>query len=541
MKKHLIILISFLLSLYNLAQENKKITANLKTDFENPKGTTFAVNDVQLAPVLLNIDPAKNIFENKIEKEILFFPEEQKNYGLVKTYNNGLIQTVQECYDQHRPLILSPDVIWLAICQGASIHVNENFKVLEDILFVQDKPKELIIRNDSLDYAAKHWESLIASLSDETKKYTKDDFYSFFVSNFSTTTYIHKTAYQVTLLETYKQTFEYIGESGCGIPTITLTGEKKDWEMILQKLTMLDKIGLSAWANNLKPLIQEFIAVKDGKINKLFWQDIYKNYSEYNAFYISGWIIKFFPYIKEGGPEEGKYDEKLQVTIHGEVLKPNPYLEGSDYLKSTLSTDNFPTGIACIPITWNNQLKGFTKKMEVYAGFFAIKQYPDKSLEPFITWVVSEENAQKAEHDLNGYPHFELKHSSDYWSPQVFDNPSDPAVYDTKRFKISDQSITYVHTYLYDALSKNSMFKKSDYENDTLTFEVLSNGKIGKVTFSNSTNKELNTYLEKLLKDLPEPWFPAMMHLTDAIQLMDEITDEEKIKIRVNSLVKILF
>ena len=119
MIRHILVLaILFFITACGQKQVNNEKSTSLITDFEKPKGVSFKVNDVEISDSLLKIDSAKLVFENKIGKEILFFPEEHTNYGLVNCPNNGLIQTIQECYDNHRPLVLTPDVIWLAICQG---------------------------------------------------------------------------------------------------------------------------------------------------------------------------------------------------------------------------------------------------------------------------------------------------------------------------------------------------------------------------------------------------------------------------------------
>ena len=180
------------LTLCGQGQVNNEKSKKLITNFKKPKGISFKVNDVKMADSLLKINTAQLVFENKIGKEILFFPDEQANFGLVNCLNNGLIQTIQECYDNHRPLVLTPDIIWLAICQGISIHINEHYDALKNVMFTEDKPDKITVRNDSLEYSAKHWKNLIASFANETKKYTHDDFYSFLVSEFTTTTAIEK-------------------------------------------------------------------------------------------------------------------------------------------------------------------------------------------------------------------------------------------------------------------------------------------------------------------------------------------------------------
>lgn len=520
-----------------LANETSGSSA-LFVDFQKPEGRNFSVSGVIMADSLLKVDTAKNIFENKIEKEVLFFPEEFKTYGLVNCPNNGLIQTIQECYDNHRPLILTPDVIWLAICQGVSIHINENYDSLKNSIFIGDKPDKIVVRNDSLEYNVKHWQNLISSFSNETKKYTNDDYYSFFVPEFSTTQKVNTVAYQITLLESYKKAFAYVAQSGCGIPSITITGEKQDWQAIYSKLDKLNGLGLSNWSENLKPIISEFINVIDGNVNVDFWQSIYKNASEYNAFYISGWIIKLFPYIKEKNFNTGVYDEKTDVTRLDEVYKPNEFLDGNRYLISTLSTDNFPSGVAKIEISWENLIKSYTKEMEVYAGFLAIRQYSDKTLEPFISWVVCEKDAKKPNHKLMRNKNMVLKHAYDYWSPSICKKPIEPAIYDIKRFKTQKESILHIESILQDSLFKSSNYKWINFSSDSVEFIVFSNGTIGEISLmGENRSKQLTEYIRKQLIELPEKWFPATAHPMDVMD--DSFSDEEnKILIKVNSKVK---
>ena len=502
------------------------------------QGVSFQVDDVEPADSLLKTDKARLVFENKLHKQISFFPEEFEHMEVVAFANNGLIQTVQECYDNHRPLVLTPDVIWLAICQGVSIHINEHYDSLKDIIFVKDKPSQIVVRNDSLGKGAKHWSKLINDFTQDTKQYTKDDFYSFFVPAFSTTTTIEKTAYQVTLLESFKKAFDYVAETGCGIPSIRVTGTEKDWQAILKKLDMLNQIGLGAWGNNLKPIVEEFVKVAADKPDPIFWKSIYKDASEYARFSISGWIIKFFPYIKEL-EEGGVYDAKREELRTGEILKPNPFFEGDDYLKSTLSTDNFPTGIAKVPVTWINHFTNETTRMEVFAGFFAIRQYEDGSLKPLISWAICEKDAKPVVHKLAVNEDLALKHQNDYWSPNFALEVTDSAIYDVSKLKTAFNSGVYLKCVLLEALLEEKVFPQESFLDDTVSIEVYSNGTVGKVRLLKSGNVQMEDYLTSFLKRLPKPWFPALAHPTDVLDLMDFPEEQDKVKIRVNSIVKV--
>lgn len=515
----------------------EKDSAILRQSFGNPKGISFEVDDVRKAPNPLKIFNAKKVLEKKLEKKVLFIPEAHNNLGFAPCADNGLVQTVHECYANHRPLVLSPDVIWLAICQGVSIHINEHIDSLESTIFVENKPKTLIARNDSLEYTATSWASLIDSLSIKTTQYTKANFYTFFVPEFSTTTAITKTAYQITLLNSYKKVFQYIGESGCGIPYITILGEKQDWQEILKKLDMLDKIGLSNWAKHLKPVIQEFINIFEGTKNKDFWKAIYKDASEYNGYFVSGWIIKFFPYIKE--ISNTSVIDKNGIELSSEIFVPNPFYEDDNYLTSTLSTDNFPASMVTVPLTWLNLFKDEKTEMELYAGFFAIKQYDDLSLEPLISWAICKKNAPKPNHIFPYEKHPSFPHQQKYWSPRFAEKLLMPAIYDIQQFKTYRESMKHIRQVLLDSLANNPLFPVADYKNKTLQLEILSNGTVAKVKLLGSKNKALVSNLSKLVKNLPASWAPALARPADVLHLMNVPETVKKMQIRVNSKVGI--
>jgi len=90
-----------------------------------------------------------------------------------------------------------------------------------------------------------------------------------------------------------------------------------------------------------------------------------------------------------------------------------------------------------------------------------------------------------------------------------------------------------------NSLQKNTTYKSTDYLNDTIQIEVLSNGKTAGLTMTKSKNTKLLEYINGLVKGLPEKWFPALAHPADVLDLVDFPDEENKIKVRTNSIVKI--
>ncbi|NDV69535.1 DUF4419 domain-containing protein [Dysgonomonas sp. 25] len=476
-----------------------------------PQGVTFAVDTVVPAESYLPEMPIDIALYRHTEMPVLTFPDEHRDMAVVGTYKNSLMTAINRAYSDHRPLILSPDVIWLAICQGVSIHITENINTLEDKLFVKDKPKVLnvyrpILRDNSAD-----WQFIIDRLSAETRKYTKKDFHSYVVGDFSTTTPASQMAYKITLLEAYKKVFAYQVTTLCGIPSVTLTGTREDWEVIYNKLDYLSEIGLEEWADCLRPVIQEFIDAYDGKVNTQFWQSIYKDRFEYDSNYLSGWCIKFFPYLKKCRDCNGYI--------------PNRFLEGDAYLISRIRTENIPDGNARIDVTICDYTGTRLGMRYVFGGFMGLKQYNNKAIEPFISWVICREEKKgkgKKEEDMtsNGDEARPVRmtrasmfspnprDSSSNWDDWMSWSPSvEQPVYDKGRFETQEESLNYIKDYLETAIRKNTAFKEELQKEIEVEFVIRTTGKMDAIGIRhNNVSKALRDFIKKKLKELPGEW-----------------------------------
>jgi len=82
-----------------------------------------------------------------------------------------------------------------------------------------------------------------------------------------------------------------------------LKGTTEDWQKILDWTQKLGKYDLKWWTNELEPILEQFIDVSKGDIDKDFWRNMFKYHSQkkYGApKVIDCWIVKFFPYDKDG-------------------------------------------------------------------------------------------------------------------------------------------------------------------------------------------------------------------------------------------------
>lgn len=62
---------------------------------------------------------------------------------------NALLDAAHTAFHEHRPLVLSPDAIWLTIAHGAAIHINENAEELRDVFVRRQGREQIEVRRNS--------------------------------------------------------------------------------------------------------------------------------------------------------------------------------------------------------------------------------------------------------------------------------------------------------------------------------------------------------------------------------------------------------
>src|SRR6218665_2920443 len=128
------------------------------------------------------------------------------NFGAHPLFNG-----MYKAYAEHRPFELSPDIIWLLICQGFSQHVNNNPEALRNMFVNFEGKKSLIVHADNHkplnDITT--WEDVIHKLTDEAAKNSNKELFDNLTPAFSTTTSIEKIATRITALESVKSYFEF--------------------------------------------------------------------------------------------------------------------------------------------------------------------------------------------------------------------------------------------------------------------------------------------------------------------------------------------
>ena len=382
MNKRFIIIISFILMTMNGFAEGSKVIAH-------EKGSITFVVDENLAPVekreprlLVGEDLAKWIAINRksislgVQRIVTTSFSNEKN--LIYQGKDAFYKTLVDAYANHQSVTLSPDMVWLVICQGFARYVNAHAEELRPKLVNHEGKMDLVIETDKdLMTEEVDWPILINDFASQIDQHTKDNIAKTIVSDFSTTGSVERVASQITLMESVKSYFEYIVEYiACGIPSITLDGSVEDWKRVREKTMQLKKYGLEKWIDSLDPILKEFILAADGKPNQIFWKSMIKKQSVDRLggggcspempTQLDGWLLKLFP------DENGVTLEEISHTKE----MPTEYVRVSFYYQVINPDDG--TIISRTP-------------MELWAGFVGAKiDNENNMVTPMIGWFVSE-------------------------------------------------------------------------------------------------------------------------------------------------------
>ncbi|MBO6247699.1 MAG: DUF4419 domain-containing protein, partial [Bacteroidales bacterium] len=262
-----------------------------------------------------------NDFSSDWEAEILAnsFADVDNLYDIGE---DVVFQMLLKAWCQHRPVVLTPDAIWLIICQQFSHIVNENPEQYRGVLVNHEGEKELKVESNDLFSDQADWEGLISRFTAEIDKYTNNGLATTLVADFSTTGTDERIASEVILMDVVKPYFDYTAfYAVCGIPSITLTGTPDDWRKVLEKTRALEAFGLGWWTSELDPILQEFVKAAEGQPDYWFWKDIVNKTRPRNIqgpvcakrqpklTKFDGWFLKFFPY-----DNKGKTPVKVDIT-----------------------------------------------------------------------------------------------------------------------------------------------------------------------------------------------------------------------------------
>ena len=162
-----------------------------------------------------------------------------------KVNRNGLVHTIVDAYSQHHSLVLRPDDIWLCILTQFNLFVNGEGRAeqLRSVFVAHEGKKELVIYGDGTQSTADYGDMVKRMTQLIEENIIDPSLRPWILPNFTTTSDTDVVVASVVMMATLRAFFGYRLCLGCGIPYVTLLGEKSDWEQIVQRIKKLKEYG----------------------------------------------------------------------------------------------------------------------------------------------------------------------------------------------------------------------------------------------------------------------------------------------------------
>ncbi|KAF8454828.1 hypothetical protein BDZ91DRAFT_841595, partial [Kalaharituber pfeilii] len=278
---------------------------------------------------------------------------------------SGFVEAVLRAYGGHFHLEIRPDDVWITILTQFSMFVNANAERFRYKFVSFEGKQTLRIVVDTLtsgEIAVEMGKLLQENIVDP-------DLREWIVPHFTTTTAEDTSVSSAIMMATLKEYFNYEVYLLCGIPSVTLHGEKKDWEMLYRKIHKLKEFGLETtmWYHLLEPILGRFVRAwddPDGEWNKQFWARAATTHN-HGGFCgpppdLTGWITAFMPFNDEG---KWQFSNGIFCVIDGAWYPKHPQ-------------DQIPRAVVNVPVRVFEQGRKFESQLVAGVMGFDVTQVP---------------------------------------------------------------------------------------------------------------------------------------------------------------------
>ena len=276
----------------------------------------------------------------------------------MKPSANGLVHGAVQAYSNHHHLHIRPEDIWFAIISQLSFYINCHAEELRELFVTHQDKEELVVTFPTGTRYTVDFGVFAEEMSRLVQENVVDpSLRQWVMPAFTTTTRQDNIIASILLMGVTQKYFNFKCRIACGLPSVTLLGEKTDWELIYHRLDKLETLGLepSQFCSLLRPVLSRFVnsfdePASEDTIN--FWQRIaHYHWGGSGPSYYSGWITAFCFWNKDGkslhaiDPPDGK-------TLR---------LDGVAYHR--IESDEVPSGYSSVPVTVDDNGDSFDAMM----------------------------------------------------------------------------------------------------------------------------------------------------------------------------------
>ena len=327
-----------------------------------------------------------------------------------------LLHASRLAFVDHRPLVLSPDAIWLTLVHGLATHINRDPERYRDKLVSHAGELTLRVQTDTLFVPGSlenTWaEDVFPMFSRQIREHVGERMHDLLCARFSTTGKVEQAAFEVALMDVFQAYFHYAGECICGIPEITLEGTVDDWTDLRRRVEAFQSLGLGWWLQALRPILDQFVAAAAGDVNTAFWHDLYQHHAPDNSYggpydRMSGWIGALLPYTSYGkNPLIVGETSAYRLSVKWIQFDPFPgtryaakpveppvtrYPDLGLHYECPVAIRNFSLAVSRVPVEWTFRGGEASRDLSFIAGLIATEQDEQTmALRPSIGWAVTD-------------------------------------------------------------------------------------------------------------------------------------------------------
>jgi hypothetical protein len=343
--------------------------------------------------------------------------------------NNGFVRGAFLAYSGHHHLHIRPEDLWFAVLTQLSFYINANAEELRSV-FVSHEGSEIVKvdiaevlnlgeeRAEPLGLLDADFGRLAVMMSEAVNGRLNDkSMLEWVMPKFSTTEEEDRIVASVCMMGGLQKYFTYYMFLRCGLPAVTLNGEREDYVDIKKRLERLPGLGAepTQWKTLLDPVLDGIINTFDNPDHadvKDFWNSIAHQNGGSGTHYLSGWLTAFCFWDSDGKAMHN--NPTLPVNRNFDGSKAGLELDGVLYHR--VPADKIPAGFVSCPVIVNWLGTIFHTRM--CAGSVGIQAWdPEKASDgqgsEFVTLPrvdhMSEENPLCAVRAVSGWWMYEVE------------------------------------------------------------------------------------------------------------------------------------
>ncbi|KAF3912747.1 hypothetical protein ABW20_dc0101823 [Dactylellina cionopaga] len=371
-------------------------------------GSTRAKNALSILKTPLQTGcpyKCKELFQSSFTKDLV---DSRK----IHPSTSSFFYAAMNAYSSHHHLVIRPDDVWITILTQFSIYVNKHAEELRSMFVAHEGKKELTVTAVGSRYSV-DFGALAVQMGRLIEADVLDaDLRAWMIPSFSTTEDNDKIVASVVMMATLQNYYSYGIQLACGLPGVTLLGEKSDWDALLQKIDKLETFGKEPtfFASLLRPILKRFVMTFENPESeeiKNFWQTIVNSQGGGSGpRYVGGWMPAFC-YWKSDGTTQHRTDVKIWGN-------PAETLTMDDVVYGVIDTNDVVGAYAYVPVKLDDNGVLFDTLM--VAGMVAIEARP--TVERDEKWEENNRKLRAEEKEYDGPVCSVIQPTAGWW---IFD------------------------------------------------------------------------------------------------------------------------